>query len=99
MQPMLFTKKNLDWHSRTILQTMLFHGNNDKFMKYAKEFRSRAGEIVKSHGYIHDLTNIFDDEDVYMDIVHVYEKGNEIIASSIWNVIKDEVEIRKSYVR
>lgn len=98
MQPMLFTKKNLDWHSRTILQTMLFHGNNDKFMKYAKEFRSRAGEIVKSHGYIHDLTNIFDDEDVYMDIIHVYEKGNEIIASRIWNIIKDEVKIRRTYV-
>lgn len=92
MQPMLFTKKNLDLHSRTILQTMLFHGNNDKFMKYAKEFRDRAGEIVKSHSYIHDLTDIFDDEDVYMDIVHVYEKGNEIIASHIWNAIKDEVE-------
>ena len=91
MQPMLFTKKNLDRHSRTILQTMLFHGNNDKFMKYAKEFRSRAGEIVKSHGYIYDLTDIFDDEDVYMDIIHVYEKGNEIIASHIWNVIKGNI--------
>lgn len=98
MQPMLFTKKNLDRHSRTILQTMLFHGNNDKFMKYAKEFRSRAGEIVESHDYIHDLTNIFDDEDVYMDIIHVYEKGNEIIARRIWNVIKDEVKMKRMYV-
>lgn len=91
MQPMLFTKKNLDRHSRTILQTMLFHENNDIFMKCAKEFRGRAREIVKSHGYIYDLTDIFDDEDVYMDIIHVYEKGNEIIAEHIWNIIKESI--------
>lgn len=92
MQPMLFTKKNLDQHSKTILQTMLFHGNNFKFMKFADEFRNRAREIEKSHSYIHDLTYIFDDEDVYMDIVHVYEKGNEIIASRIWNVVKESIK-------
>lgn len=91
MQPMLFTKKNLDLHSKTILQTMLFHGDNFKFMKLAEQFRQRAGEIEQSYNYIHDLTYIFDDDDVYIDIVHVYGRGNEIIAEHIWNIIKDSV--------
>lgn len=92
MQPMLFTKKNLDQHSKTILQTMLFHGNNSEFMKLAKQFRRIAQEIDSSYSYIHDLTYCFDNEDVYMDIVHVYEKGNEIIAENIWNVIKESIK-------
>ena len=91
MQPMLFTKKNMDLHSKTILQTMLFHGDNSKFMKQAEQFRQRAGEIEQSHNYIHDLTNIFDDDDVYIDMAHVYDRGNEIIAEHIWNIIKNSV--------
>lgn len=91
MQPMLFTKKHLDKHSKTILQTMLYHGQNERFMNLARQFRSRAGEIASTHKYIYNLTHIFDEDDVYVDIVHVYERGNEIIAEQIWNVIKDSV--------
>lgn len=35
---------------------------------------------------------IFDHEDgIYMDDCHVYERGNEIIANSIYEVIKDKL--------
>lgn len=99
MQPMLFTKKNLDLHSKTIFQTMSFHGDNTEFMKVAQQFRYRAEEIEQSHKYIYNLTKIFDEEDVYMDIVHVYDRGNEIVAECIWNVIKDNVKSRISLPR
>lgn len=91
MQPMLFTKKRMDKHSKSIFQTMLFHGKNQEFLDVAKRFRESAGKIESMHDYIHDLTGIFDDADVYMDIVHVNEKGNEIIAESIWKQIKDSI--------
>lgn len=89
MQPTLFTKKNLDSHSKTLLQTQLFHEGNQECIDIAQRFRERAPEIIDTHDYIYDLSDIFDDADVYMDVVHVYEKGNEIIAKEIWNRIKD----------
>lgn len=91
MQPMLFTKKKLDLHSKTILQTMLIHGDNIKFMKVAEQFRHKAEEFEQSYNYIYNLTDIFDDDDVYMDMVHVYDRGNEIIAEHIWNIIKESI--------
>lgn len=92
MQPMLFTKKKLDDHSKTILQTMLFHGDNQCFMKIANQFRDKAEKITNSHSYIYNLTDIFDDDDVYVDIAHVYDNGNEIVADHIWNIIKDSIK-------
>lgn len=53
-----------------------------------KEFRKAAPMISKSHEYMFDLTHIFDEEDVYMDNCHVYEKGNKIIAQEIYKVIE-----------
>lgn len=91
MQPMLFTKKNLDLHSKSIFQTMLFHGDNAKFMEYAEQFRHRAEEITQSHNYIFNLTTVFDEDDVYMDMAHVYDRGNEILAEHIWSVIKEYI--------
>ena len=37
------------------------------------------------------LIRYFDYEDVYMDIGHVYERGNKIIADTIWEKIKDKI--------
>ena len=91
MQPMLYTKRKLDSHSKTILfQTPLFY--DESFMETAHQFRERAKEIGKYYNYIYDLTHIFDDDDVYMDISHVYELGNEIIAKHIWKVIRNCIE-------
>ena len=92
MQPMLYTKKTLDSHSKTILyQTPLYH--KQSFMQTACRFRKYAKEIEQKYGYIYDLTYIFDDVDVYMDISHVYESGNKIIAEHIWNAIKEKVGV------
>lgn len=93
IEPMLFTKKNLDLHSKSIWKTMMFHVHNDKIIKLAHQYREKAADFEKEYSYIYNLTGIFDDEDVYMDIEHVYENGNEIIAAHIWNVIKDTINL------
>lgn len=61
------------------------------FYKIANQFRDKAEKITNSHSYIYNLTHIFDD-DVYVDIAHVYDNGNEIIADHIWNIIKDSIK-------
>lgn len=87
MQPTLYTKKNLDLHSKTLVQVKTLR--NSDTATAAHIFRKRAAEITNTYDYIYDLTFIFDDVDVYMDYAHVYEKGNEIVAGHIWNIIKD----------
>lgn len=42
--------------------------------------------------YIHDLTYVYDGKDVYMDLCHVWEEGNQIIAEEIKKVILPELK-------
>jgi len=43
---------------------------------------------IKKYDYITDLSDIFIKHDnIYFDVVHVYEKGNEIIADNIYSII------------
>lgn len=93
MQPSLGSKKNLDPHSKTLYYT--YH--TFPLAKKERQFRERAYEIAKTHEYIYDLTDIFDDVDVYMDMAHVYEKGNQIVAEHIWNVIKKDLKLELIY--
>ena len=83
-QPMLSSKKNLTKEEMGIL----FEAENfcglKKTSLMGKEFRNKITDVVKSHNYIYDLSSIFDDiHDVYMDICHVREDANEIIAMEI----------------
>ncbi len=56
---------------------------------YVKEaFRTQISQLSSRPKYMYDLSSIFDEEeDVYMDICHVWEKGNRIIASEIKKII------------
>ena len=62
-------------------------------MQYMKKpFREYIREKTDLPDYIYDLSHIFDWEtDVYMDICHVWEKGNRIIAKEIAKVVLPEV--------
>lgn len=60
------------------------------YLDFKREIQDRR--IEDSHEYITDLTGIFDDNpEVYMDAVHVYEKGNEIIADAIVGTIYEKI--------
>lgn len=55
-------------------------------------FRKRICQMAQLPGYIHDLSHIFDNvSDVYKDYCHVWEKGNQIIASEITKTILPEL--------
>lgn len=63
---------------------------------YMAEFRRliKERDIEVSHPYLFDLSHIFDNiYDVYMDTCHVYENGNQIIASEIYKRISNEIDI------
>lgn len=53
-----------------------------------KSFRKYIEKMSQLPSYIHDLSDIFDDiPDIYLDICHVCEEGNRIIAQEIGKVI------------
>ena len=92
MQPMMASQKISTKHGIALHKMFnAYYYDVDK-IKTMRLFRQRGNEIESTHPYIHDLSGIFDEMDVYMDHCHVWEKGNEVIADSIWGVIKPEVE-------
>lgn len=95
LQPMLSSKMNLTKEEKGIL----FEAENfcglKKTSLMGRKFRSKIADVVNSHDYIHDLSDIFDDqEDIYMDICHVREGANEIIAAAILRKIDIPFEIK-----
>lgn len=94
IQPMFFSKKYLDKHSGGLMQ-MMNHIYTQELMESTRKFRNKAEGLGEGYSYIKDLSDIFDDVDVYMDICHVYERGNERIAECIWDTIKPYVEAEK----
>lgn len=89
LQPMLSNKKNLTNKENGILFEVENFHNLKKTSLMGKEFRNKIGSIIETHSYIYDLSDIFDNhQDVYMDICHVREGANEIIATEILNRIE-----------
>lgn len=91
IQPMTVSQKITTKHGMA-LQKMCYLFLNQEKVKNMQLFRERGKEIEKTHPYIHDLSHIFDEKDVYMDYCHVWEIGNEIVADSIWEVIEPSVK-------
>lgn len=84
-QPVLISKKKKAIREKNILLSML--GTTEEL--FTKEsFREHMCQMNDKPAYMYDLSHIFDDEDdVYMDVCHVWEKGNRIIAREIKKVI------------
>lgn len=59
-----------------------------------KSFRIQMEQRNSLPEYIHDLSHIFDGKDVYMDLCHVWEEGNRIIAEEIKKIILPELETK-----
>lgn len=93
LQPMLKSKKRSRNEEEIFLSSRQFY---EKELFDEASFRDEIKKETNKecYKYIYDLSDIFDDvSDVYMDICHVYEKGNDIIAGSIYNIIKNELYI------
>lgn len=89
LQPMLPTKMFKDKKEMAIM--LLYRLLEDPSYETKFDFRERIEEqnICEQYDYVYDLSDIFDDQsDIYIDICHVYEKGNEIIADEIYKRVK-----------
>ena len=63
--------------------------NNYVYLNDASEMQ----KSIKGIDYITDLTNIFSGKaNIYLDIVHVTDRGNEIIAEHIFDVLTKQLE-------
>lgn len=82
-QPMLSSKKEKSEYEKNIVVSV--RGMKVKKQQSFREYMSKASDIPD---YIYNLSHIFDgQDDIYMDICHVWEKGNEIIAEEIKKII------------
>lgn len=95
LQPVLYSKPEMT-REETGLLWSTWRLNN--CYEWANEFRSRIKSTKNLCGDIYDLSHIFDNEEgIYMDDCHVYEKGNEMIANAIYEVIKNELTLEKCH--
>lgn len=91
LQPMLRSKNRSKKEDEIFLSSRQFY---EKDLYVVEDFRDQIKneENPKYNEYIYDLSDIFDETtDVYMDICHVNEKGNKIIADSIFNIVEKEL--------
>ncbi len=89
MQPTLLSKGNCNEAEERLVEEL--EGDYSYMAGFRKMMKTFA--IEESHPYIYDLSHIFDEVyDVYFDSCHVYEKGNQIIASEIYKRISDKID-------
>lgn len=88
-QPVLSCKEGKSAEEKNILLSMP-SGRVDFWI--TDYFRKDLEARTDLPGYLYDLTGAFDKvDDVYMDVCHVNEKGNRIIAGRIKEIIYDTV--------
>jgi hypothetical protein len=61
----------------------------EDYTQQAVLFKNRVKESAAlEDGWLVDLSDMFDDKDVYFDRAHVNEEGNRIIADEIFNILR-----------
>lgn len=84
-------KKNLTQYEKEHLLNICYCGivrqPMEKNIQQAVQFRKRVEEDAIHEEWIEDFSDIFDNEDVYIDRFHVNEKGNRIIAEHIFEIL------------
>lgn len=94
LQPTLFTRKNLNEYENILLKK----GHPIVSKQVIKAF-TEAYPIILNKLYdvnfSYSLTEVFDEllESPYLDFCHVTHIGNKIIATNIWNNIRDELKL------
>ncbi len=91
LQPMLMSKSRDMREEEIYMSSRQFY---EEELYLQERFRDKLQSRKRENAYefIYDLSSVFDDvHDVYMDICHVCEKGNKIIADAIYDVIKNEI--------
>lgn len=84
-------KENLTEHEKEYLLNICYCGvvrqSIEKNVKQAVRFRKRVEEDALHENWLENFSDIFDNEDVYIDRLHVNEVGNKIIAEHILKLL------------
>ncbi|MCQ2519076.1 MAG: SGNH/GDSL hydrolase family protein [Lachnospiraceae bacterium] len=85
-------KVNMSTYEEEYLGNICFCGVDKQSVEKNKEqsirFRQLVCEDAKKLDWLEDMSGIFDNEDVYIDRLHINEEGNRIVASNIFEVLK-----------
>lgn len=61
-----------------------------------EDFYAKFCEVKESYPYMYDFTGIFEnEEDIFHDICHVSERGNEIIAKKVFELLVKDGTIKR----
>lgn len=90
LHPALITRNSADITSEEKVYNLFWNGAyilNDEYPYFVKSIRKK----IELYDWMYDLVNVFDGvkETVYRDCAHLTSRGNEIIAESIHNIVKD----------
>lgn len=88
-QPWLGSKNEKSIKEKNLMLSMR---SKELSFRMKNSFRRYMSQKKDIPNYIYDLSHIFDEKDVYIDYVHVWEEENRIIAEAIKQVILPEIE-------
>lgn len=90
VQPFIYTKKCMNGHEKRLVK-MLNTIFSSEMINKCKEYITMAEKASKEYNYIFNFTSILEQKDVYMDICHVNEEGNKMIAENVWTIVKERI--------
>ena len=97
LQPALFSgSKPLSAREQSYQLNLVYIGvkreHKSSYADKTQNFVSLARDAIQKYKWIYDLSGIFEEENIYIDFVHVNERGNEIIAEHIANIICESLK-------
>ena len=93
LQPIYISKEVLSFREQ------LQFSDTDYNRNFSLMFRREVSELVQNFEWIVDLQDFLDEyPDVFFDSMHVYEKGNQMIADKVYSYLAEEGLIGKQCI-
>ncbi|MBR1391646.1 MAG: SGNH/GDSL hydrolase family protein [Lachnospiraceae bacterium] len=87
-------KKNLSLYEKEYLLNSCYCGVQKQSIKenaeLSMQFRRKVKEQAVKEEWIEDVSDLFDEQDVYLDRLHVNEEGNRLIAEKVFDIMKNK---------
>lgn len=90
LQPMLGSKSTpfSSQEKEIILNSIAVNPSVD-YMERGKQFSDSVKEYICKYYWLYDFSHILDEyQDIWIDKCHVNERGNEVIAQKIWEILR-----------
>lgn len=95
-QPSLFNdEKEMSKQEQSYKLNLVYVGvqreRKSEYIEKVKEFGKLVKQDINKYEWIYDLSGVFGSEDVYIDMCHVNENGNRIIAERIADIVCENI--------